>query len=280
MSVTESDITAFSKKLSGSSFYAAMLMMPKRHRKAMFAIYMFCRLVDDIADDGTRLRPDRILALRHWRTDIEGLYAGRDAGQASFLKAFVDDFKLRQEDFLAVIDGMEMDAVGDIVAPDFATLDLYCSRVAGAVGRLSARVFGMEDEPGRELAHRLGHALQFTNIMRDLDEDAALGRLYLPRELLHEVGIESDDPLSVINDSRVDLACRKLAAYALEHFSAADRLLRSRPKGRLMPPRLMAAVYGALLNDMLAAGWRAPRQRPRIGKLRLLQIVSRCSVGA
>ena len=99
-------------------------------------------------------------------------------------------FGLQQADFLAVIDGMDMDVEADIRAPDLATLDLYCDRVAGAVGRLSIRVFGMEEAPGAELAHQLGRALQLTNILRDLDEDAAIGRLYLPRELLAQAGIE------------------------------------------------------------------------------------------
>ncbi len=104
------------------------------------------------------------------------------------------DFGLRREDFLAVIDGMEMDVVDDIRAPDFATLDLYCDRVASAVGRLSVRVFGMEEQDGIALAHHLGRALQLTNILRDLDEDAAIGRLYLPREALREAGITATDP--------------------------------------------------------------------------------------
>ena len=213
-----------------------------------------------------------------WREDLQALYAGRPAGQAAFLQGPVRDFGLKQDDFLGVIDGMDMDVEADIRAPDLATLDLYCGRVAGAVGRLSARIFGMEEGPGHELAHRLGHALQLTNILRDLDEDAAIGRLYLPRELLTQAGIDTADPIAAIGDPRVDRACRALAAAALDHFAAADRLLRSRPRGRLLAPRLMAAVYRALLQDMLAAGWAPPRRRARIGKPRLLYLVARASL--
>jgi phytoene synthase len=151
--------------------------------------------------------------------------------------------------------------------------------VAGAVGRLSTRIFGMDEAPGLELAHRLGHALQLTNILRDLDEDAAIGRLYLPRELLVQAGIETTDPAAVIGDARVDAACRVLAAQAIEHFAAADRVLRSRPRGRLLAPRLMAGVYRVLLQDMLAMGWGAPRRRARIGKPRLLAIIARSVLG-
>jgi phytoene synthase len=274
----QADSAALQAKVSGSSFYTAMRLMPKAERAAMFAIYSFCRMVDDIADDGTRPRAARSIELDRWRADLDALYADRPAGRAGFLKVAVHDFSLRHADFQAVIDGMDMDVAADIRAPDLEMLNLYCNRVAGAVGRLSVRVFGMEDEPGLQLAHRLGHALQLTNILRDLDEDAAIGRLYLPRELLVRAGIVTTDPIAAIGDPRVDGVCRELAAQALDHFAAADRVLRSRPRGRLLPPRMMAAVYRAILQDMVAQGWTPPRQCVRIGKARLLWIVARCSV--
>jgi squalene synthase HpnD len=274
----EADGQALQAQLSGSSFYLAMRILPKAERAAMFAIYRFCRMVDDIADDGTRPRPRRAEELDAWRADLAALYGGKPAGRAAFLKQAVQAFGLRQTDFLAVIDGMAMDVAADIRAPDSATLDLYCDRVASAVGRLSTRIFGMDTQPGLALAHELGRALQLTNILRDLDEDAAIDRLYLPRELLTQAGIATTEPQAAIGDPRVDGACRVLAARALEHFAAAGRLMRSRPKGRLMAPRLMAAVYSALLRDMLAQGWAPPRTRARISKPRLLWIVVRCSL--
>jgi phytoene synthase len=272
----ETDDRALQAQVSGSSFYTAMRIMPKAERAAMFAIYRFCRLVDDIADDGTRPRPRRAAELNEWRADLAALYDSRPAGRAAFLKEAVQAFGLRQADFLAVIDGMGMDVAADISAPDLATLDLYCDRVAAAVGRLSVRVFGMDEKPGLELARELGRALQLTNILRDLDEDAAIGRLYLPREMLVQAGIDTSDPQAAIGDKRVDSACRALSTRVLDHFAAADRLMRSKPKGRLLAPRLMAAVYGTMLRDMLAEGWAPPRRRVRIGKPRLLWIVARC----
>ena len=272
------DPAALQAQVSGSSFYAAMRVMPKPERAAMFAIYSFCRMVDDIADDGTRPRALRATELDRWRADLGALYADRPAGRAGFLKDAVHDFGLRQADFLAVIDGMQMDVDADIRAPDLETLNLYCDRVAVAVGRLSIRIFGMEEGPGLQLAHRLGRALQLTNILRDLDEDAEIGRLYLPRELLVKAGIATTDPGAAIGDPRVDGACRELAALALEHFAAADRVLRARPRGRLLAPRLMSAVYRTILQRMLVEGWVAPRRRVRIGKPRLLWIVARCSI--
>ena len=272
------DPAALQAQVSGSSFYAAMRVMPKAERAAMFAIYSFCRMVDDIADDGTRPRAMRAIELDRWRADLGALYADRPAGQAAFLKKAVHGFGLRQADFLAVIDGMQMDVDTDIRAPDLETLNLYCDRVAVAVGRLSIRIFGMEEGPGLQLAHRLGRALQLTNILRDLDEDAAIGRLYLPSELLAKAGIVTSDPIAAIDDPRVDGACRDLAALALDHFAAADRVLRARPRGRLLAPRLMSAVYRTILQRMLVEGWVAPRRRVRIGKARLLWLVARCSV--
>ena len=144
--------------------------------------------------------------MKGWKpgaTICDALYAGsrRAAGARSWRPA-VAQYGLRQEDFLTVLDGMDMDVAEDIVAPDLATLDLYCDRVASAVGRLSIKVFGMEEGPGFELAHHLGRALQLTNILRDIDEDAAIGRLYLPREYLFAAGFKSLDPKMVVSDPR------------------------------------------------------------------------------
>src|SRR5262249_50077702 len=181
-----------SRRASGSSFYSAMRILPRAQRDAMFEIYSFCRQVDDIADSRGP-REARRAELDHWRADIDALYSGRAVPRTQGLVAPLHNFGLRREDFHAVIDGMEMDVVADIRAPDDATLDLYCNRVASAVGRLSVRVFGMDEQDGIALAHHLGRALQLTNILRDLDEDAALGRLYLPAEGLRKAGISATD---------------------------------------------------------------------------------------
>ena len=156
----------------------------------MFAIYAFSRAVDDVADEGDAPQSERREELDRWRADIEAVYKGLRPDRAAFLCPAVARYGLRKEDFLAIIDGMQMDVDEDICAPDLGTLDLYCERVASAVGRLSIKVFGMDEGPGFELAHHLGRALQLTNILRDLNEDAAVRRLYLPREYLREAGIE------------------------------------------------------------------------------------------
>ena len=134
-----------------------MRLMPRAEREAMFAIYGFCRIVDDIADDGIGTRAERAVELTKWRVDLDELYDGRPPARTEFLVPHVARYGLRKDDFLTVIDGMDMDVVQDIVAPDLKTLDLYCERVASAVGRLSIKVFGMAEGPG-QAAHHLGRA--------------------------------------------------------------------------------------------------------------------------
>lgn len=257
-------------QVSGSSFYAGMRVLPHREREAMYAVYGFCRQVDDIADDNVGDRAERAAALDAWRADIESLYAGGDPGRAGLVEEAVRHFKLDKADFLAVIDGMAMDVAEDIRWPSFESLDLYCDRVASAVGRLSVKIFGMEHAVGMSLAHHLGRALQFTNILRDVDEDAAIGRLYLPVEPLVAAGIALRDPLSVVADARIDVACRMLAAKAHEHFAEARAILAARPRGHLIAPRLMAAVYEPILGRMEAIGWAPPRTRIKVNKPALI----------
>lgn len=269
------DTQAIEHKVAGSSFYAAMRLMPKAEREAMFAIYAFCRAVDDIADDGEGTRAERAERLAAWRRDLDRLYDGGRPALSAFLAPHVTAYGLRKEDFLAVIDGMDMDVERDIRGPDWPTLDLYCERVASAVGRLSVKVFGMEEGPGFALAHDLGRALQLTNILRDLDEDAAIGRLYLPREALAAAGIAADDPVRAVAAPAIDKVCREVAERAHEHYRRAAAVLARHPKGQLRAPRLMGAVYSAILAKMEKLGWAPPRQRAKIGKGELVLILLR-----
>ena len=264
---------AAARAAAGSSFYAGMRVLPKAEREAMYAVYAFARAVDDIADDLEGDAEDRRAALDFWRRDIARLYAGGEPGRAAIVAEAVADFRLAQVDFDAVIDGMQMDLDGPIVAPSAAVLDLYIDRVASAVGRLSVRIFGMAEQPGLDLAHHLGRALQITNILRDLDEDAEIGRLYLPEDLLAAVGIETRDPQEVIDHPRIDRACRVLAQTAHGHYAEADRIMASATQGRLIAPRLMSVVYAKTLAMTEAAGWTPPRTRPKPGRAALLALV-------
>jgi phytoene synthase len=259
---------------AGSSFYAAMRILPREQREAMFQIYSFCREVDDIADsDGPR--PERLAALQQWRDDIDALYQGHPPARLQDYLASVRKFALKREDFLAIVDGMEMDVPQDIRAPDLATLDLYCDRVASAVGRLSVRVFGLAQDDGLLLAHHLGRALQLTNILRDVDEDAALGRLYLPREGLLHAGITSTDPLKVIADRKLPKVCVPLVERARTHFGKADEVMGRNPRRVVRAPRIMSKYYRAILELLATRGFASPRTPVRLNKVARIAILLR-----
>ena len=187
----------------------------------------------------------------------------------------VQKFGLKREDFLAIVDGMEMDVPQDIRAPDLATLDLYCDRVASAVGRLSVRVFGLARDDGILLAHHLGRALQLTNILRDVDEDADIGRLYLPREALLHAGITSSDPLKVISDPALPKVCAPLAERARAHFEKADEVMARNPRRAVRAPRIMSKYYRAILELLIARGFASPRAPVRLNRMARIAILLR-----
>lgn len=266
--------TPAAARAARSSFYGGMRILPRPQREAMFEIYAFCRAVDDIADDPGP-RDQRSAQLQRWRDDIDTLYRGAPPPQLAGLKQAVQTFDLQRADFLAVIDGMEMDVVADIRAPDRPTLELYCDRVACAVGRLSVRVFGMERDAGLALADQLGRALQLTNILRDLDEDAAMGRLYLPRDALRGVGIISTDPQTVLANPMLGEACGVLVELARQHFAKAHAIMRQSPRRVVRAPRIMGEAYGLILDGLVARGFAPPRRPVRLPRARLLLIVLR-----
>jgi presqualene diphosphate synthase len=261
-------------RAGGSSFYLAMRILRRQQREAMFEVYSFCRAVDDIAD-GDAPRQQRLAQLSDWRQDIDALYAGSIPTGLEGLAQAVDRYSLRKADFLDMINGMEMDAAADIRGPDLALLDRYCDRVACAVGRLSVRIFGMNDGDGRSLAHHLGQALQLTNILRDIDEDAAIGRLYLPREALQLANIGTTDPVSVISHPYFGVACGFIANRARDHFGRSDQIMSRCSRRVVRAPKIMAEVYRQILEKMVARGWSSPRNRVHVNKSQLLWIALR-----
>jgi phytoene synthase len=274
VSATQPSETAAAQRAFGSSFYKAMRILPRPQRQAMFEIYAFCRQVDDIADSSAP-RALRREELNDWRAEIDALYAGKPDARTKGLVVPIAAFSLRREDFHAIIDGMEMDVIAEIRAPEEAMLELYCDRVASAVGRLSVRVFGMEEAEGLALAHHLGRALQLTNILRDLDEDAGVGRLYLPAEVLRSAGIEATDPASVLASLALDVACAQIVERARAHFGEADAVMARSPRRVVRAPRIMAEAYLAILARLVERGWSPPRAPIHIGRARLLWIIMR-----
>ncbi len=274
MATVEIPDTAAAERASGSSFYTAMRILPRAQRGAMFEIYSFCRQVDDIADSRGP-RDERRRELDRWRADIDAIYAGAPPVRVHGLAQAVREFGLKREDFHAVIDGMEMDVIADIRAPDNAMLDTYCNRVASAVGRLSVRVFGMAEAPGVALAHHLGRALQLTNILRDLDEDAALGRLYLPAEALRAAGIAATEPAAVLSRPALGKVCAHLVERARAYFAEADMIMAQSPRRAVRAPRIMAEAYRLILDSLTARGRAHPRPPVHVPKARLAWIILR-----
>jgi squalene synthase HpnD len=247
-------------RAAGTSFYRGMRVLPPDRRHAMYAVYAFCRIVDDIVDEDGAFA-DKAPRLAAWRERVAGLYRSEADGPVTrILVAAVRHFDLRRQDFLAVIDGMQMDAEAAIVAPALAALDLYCDRVAAAVGRLSVRAFGDPSPAADCVAHSLGRALQLTNILRDLHEDAERGRLYLPREWLDEAGVPHD-PLAALRAPGLPFVCTRVAALTHEHFRAAQEAMRRCDGKAMKPARLMAATYAAILARLERRGWTRPDKR-------------------
>ena len=265
---------------AGTSFYRGMRVLPPDRRHAMYAIYAFCRVVDDIADDEDVPLTERIPRLGAWRTRIADLYRGVTDGPITRVLAIAAQrYKLRQEDFIAVIDGMQMDAETPIVAPDLATLDLYCDRVAAAVGRLSVRAFGDASPAADRVAHALGRALQLTNILRDVHEDAGRGRLYLPREWLDAAEVPHD-PHAAIAAPRLPEVCARVASLAQGQFSAARAAMAECDPKAMRPARLMGATYAAILSRLEHRGWARLSERVSLPTWQKLWVAVRYGLAA
>ena len=259
---------------SGSSFYYSFLFLPEERRRAITALYAFCREVDDVVDECA----DPALArtkLAWWRTEVDAIYHGTPQHPvARALAAVLPRFRLSQQHLNEIINGMEMDLDRDRY-PDIAALREYCHRVAGVVGLLSAEIFGYQDPRTLEYASDLGLAFQLTNIIRDVGEDARRGRIYLPLDEMERFGVTQADVLSGregeglrgLIDFQIE---RALGFYrqALDKLPAIDRAAQR-------PGIMMAAIYRTLLEEIRADGCRVLRQRIALTPVRKLWIASR-----
>lgn len=255
-----------------TSFAAGMRILPGPRREGMYALYAFCRIIDDIADE--ELPQDRRRALLDaWAAEIDALYAGAPrsvVGRA--LAGPVARFGLEQAEFRHIIEGMRMDAEGPVVAPPMEELLAYVRRVAGAVGILSMRIFGAwrGPESGR-FALALAEALQLVNILRDIEEDAAMGRLYLPREELDRAGVPPDPQLAP-TATGIEAVCARLGARARARFIEARREIPAHDRMTLAPALMMMGPYEGYLAKMERTGWQrchAPYRMARGRKLLL-----------
>jgi phytoene synthase len=275
---TEADAAATVEDIvrrAGTSFYWAMRRLPENKRRAMYGIYAFCREVDDIADGGDAVE-DKLAGLGQWRGEIERLYGDQPQSLVPLapvtlaLSRAVGEFGLRKEDFRAVIDGMEMDAVPEVRITDMDELTLYCDRVACAVGRLSVQVFGLGEEMGKKLAFAQGLALQLTNILRDIADDARQGRLYIPHDLLDSYDIAAGDLPSVLRHPAFPKACETLARVAERNFEKTDAVIAECDHDKIRPAIVMMETYRRIFAKLKRRGWEhldLPVSLSKSGKL-------------
>ena len=259
---------------SGSSFYYSFLFLPPNRRRAITALYAFCREVDDVVDECS---DPQIAAnkLAWWRQELDRLYAGQPQHPVTqALKAVLPEFSLPQEQLLEIIDGMEMD-LQQTRYLDFKALSLYCYRVASVVGLLAAEIFGFTDRQTQKYAHDLGMAFQLTNIIRDVGEDARRGRVYLPLDELKRF----DVPVADILGARYSENFRKLMEFQIEraehYYAQAMAQLPAVDRKTQRPGLVMAAIYRTVLEEIKRDGCQVLSQRTSLTPLRKLWIAWR-----
>jgi phytoene synthase len=245
---------------SGSSFYNSFRFLPKDKRRAITALYAFCREVDDVVDECSDANVART-TLNWWRNEVSEIYGGKPQHPVcKELVSIVKQYNMAQEHLLEIIDGMEMDLDQPRYA-DFKALQLYCYRVASVVGLLTVEIFGYTDRQTLKYAHDLGIAFQLTNIIRDVGEDARRNRIYLPMDELQQFGVPAADILN----ARETENFQKLMAFqierarqyyrqALEHLPAVDR--KAQRTGLIM-----TAIYQATLDEVVSSGCHVLKER-------------------
>jgi phytoene synthase len=263
---------------SGSSFYYAFLFLPPERRKAITALYAFCREVDDIVDDCTDSSVARI-KLAWWRTQVEKMYAGQaEHPVALALAPHVQTFSLKAEQLNAIIDGMEMD-LDQSRYLDWPALRKYCWHAAGVVGELSASIFGYTQEQTLVYADKLGLAFQLTNIIRDIGDDARRGRIYLPISELQQFDVKASEILNGQYSDRFTALMRFQAERARQYYREAVLALPDADRRAQRPGLMMAAIYHALLDEIERDDWQVLHQRISLTPIRKFWLAWKTWVG-
>jgi squalene synthase HpnC len=265
--VADQRIVAEAVSRAGSSFTNGMRILPPLRRRGMYALYGFCRVVDDIADAPAPVE-DKQAELAAWRGQLDRIYAGQgDFALGRELVGAIKDFDLPREEFDLVLEGMLIDAAPAVRIANRGALSAYARRVAGAVGVLSCRVFGAPDAATKAFAIYLGETLQLTNILRDVDEDAVIDRLYLPLDMIEAAGIPpTGSALSIVADARVVGICEALAAEVAERYRKLPAMLPREHRRELRSARIMQSAYSLVFDKLAARGWRNRGFRPRLSK--------------
>jgi 15-cis-phytoene synthase len=259
---------------SGSSFYYSFLFLPEERRRAITALYAFCREVDDVVDECRE--PD--IARRKldwWREEIGRLFKGEPTHPVTLaLQPAIERYNLPEEYFREIIDGMQMDLDYDAY-PTFTELSLYCYRVASVVGLMAAEIFGYQDRQTTRYAHDLGIAFQLTNILRDVREDALRGRIYIPVDEMRRFGVEPADLTRPQASDRLRALFEFQAERAREYYRRAFERLPEADRHAQRSGIIMAAIYQTLLDEIAADGYRVLERRIRLTPLRKLWIAWR-----
>ena len=259
---------------SGSSFYYSFMFLPPNRRRAITALYAFCREVDDVVDECQDLQIAST-KLAWWRQEVAKLYSGKPEHPVTqALVPVIAEFSVPQEQLLEIIDGMEMDLQQSRYL-DFKALSLYCYRVASVVGLLAAEIFGCQDRKTLKYAHDLGMAFQLTNIIRDVGEDARRGRVYLPMDELKRFEV----PVADILNARHSDNFRKLMEFQIERaeqfYAQAMSMLPAVDRKTQRPGLVMAAIYRTLLEEIKNDGCLVLNQRTSLTPIRKLWIAWR-----
>ncbi len=268
-------------KKSGSSFFWSMRLLPKAKREAMYTIYAFCRHIDDIVDGNLSLKEKQEL-LSAWREEIDNIYDKKvpatEIGRRIYKNCM--RFKLPKKEFIKLIDAISMDIPHPMQAPKMKDFLSYCRGVAGVPGNLSLRIFGCHNETIiEELSTSLGTALQITNILRDVKEDAQANRVYIPKEYLKKASITSHKPSDVIVDKNLVTARQELAKMAEEDFDKAYQLIPLLDKESARPIRAIAAIYKKYFDIMKNRGWEIISPKPNISKFNKFSLALRAYFG-
>ncbi len=267
-------------KASRSNFTYAFLVLPRAQRDALYAIYAFCRISDDVVDE--EAGPTGIFGaspkerLDAWRAEVDALFSGAPTHPVTCrLQQVLHAFPIPRRCFDELLNGVEMDLRQSRYAT-FAELEQYCYRVAGVVGLMCIEVFGYRDPATRVYAERLGTAFQLTNILRDLARDAAVGRIYLPLEDLTRFGYPEADLLAQRRTPAFTSLMRFEAGRAHEFYRAAAQALPRADRAHMLPAEIMRAIYFRLLQKIEARAYDVFTERIRISPLQRLLVAGGC----
>jgi 15-cis-phytoene synthase len=279
------EAAAYCRKLttkSQSNFYYAFLFLPPARRAALEAVYAYCRLVDDVVDEDAPVA-QKLAGLERWRHELDAVYAGAESSHpvTAGLREAISHFPIRREDMEAIIDGCAMDVERDRYGT-WDELRTYCYRVASAVGLMCIEIFGYSSPEARRYAVDLGIALQLTNIIRDVAEDAQRGRIYLPKEDLDRFGVSEEELSSTrgLPSANVVRLLRFEANRARNHYVRARAAIGADERRKLVIAEIMGDIYYALLLEIEARGFDVFRGKAVVPRRHKMAIAVRNFAGA